>query len=370
MVLKPYALALRYRRRFYQLFESSDLLDLLRRHQTALFLVIMGAVLVMANSFKIRTATADDFGQHNLLFPLIQDQADDLGTDTVDTGAPSLNNGPVNLSDEDGALLGPELPSTQPGAAGRDRLEYYQVQPGDSISSIASRFNLQMTTILWENKLTVRSILRLGQKLTILPVDGVTYPVKRGDTVEKIARAFRVPPEDIVSFNQPNTIKPGQSIIIPGGRPLYVPPPAPKPSPAPAPVFGTPNPNAPSATRSNSRLLWPTVHRRITQYYSWRHTGVDIADPIGTPIYAAEEGVVVTAGWNRGGYGFYIVIDHGNGLQTLYGHNSKMYVKAGDHVLRGQQIAEMGSTGRSTGSHVHFEVRTNGRRTNPLNYIR
>jgi LysM repeat protein len=370
LLLKPYATALRYRRQFYQLFESADLLDLLRRHQTALYLVLAGALAVTANSLKISTATAEDFGQHNLLYPLIQQNIDgeDAGYTDTESALPLRGSGPLNLSDDDGALLQPVFVTTSPGVVGRDRIEYYEVQPGDNISSIATRFNLQMTTILWENKLTARSILRLGQKLTILPTDGVTYKVKSGDTAEKIARAFRVDAEGIQAFNPSSSLKPGQTIMVPGGRPLYVAPPTPPAQPKPT-TLPAPAPSA-ARTSSSSRFLWPTVHRRITQYYSWRHTGVDIADPTGTPIYAAEEGTVVTAGWNKGGYGYYIIIDHGGGLQTLYGHTSKMYVKAGDHVERGQQIANMGSTGRSTGPHLHFEVRVNGRRQNPLNYIR
>ncbi len=370
LVLKPYATALRLKRRFYRLFESSDLLDLLRRHHTVLYLVVLSAVAITVNSLKIANATTEDFGQHNLLFPFIQQNAtNDLGTTETESGPLVRSTGPMSLSDEDGALLEPLLVTTAPGVVGRDRTEYYEVQPGDSISSIANRFNLQMTTVLWENNLTARSILRLGQKLTILPTDGVTYKVRRGDTPAKVARAFHVDVDDVLAFNPSGNFQPGQTIMVPGGRPLYVAPPVvPKPQPT-TPYVAVQQPTIVSSG-SSSRLLWPTVHRRITQYFSWRHTGVDIADSIGTPIYAAEEGVVVTAGWNRGGYGFYIIIDHGQGLQTLYGHTSKMYVKAGDHVVRGQQIAEMGSTGHSTGPHVHFEVRVNGRRTNPLIYIR
>ena len=118
-------------------------------------------------------------------------------------------------------------------------------------------------------------------------------------------------------------------------------------------------------------MTWPTVGHRITQYFSWRHNGVDIGNKVGTPIYAADAGVVEisTGGWN-GGYGNTILINHGGGKKTRYGHLSKLFVKAGDAVEKGENIGAMGSTGRSTGPHLHFEILINGGRYNPLNYIK
>jgi murein DD-endopeptidase MepM/ murein hydrolase activator NlpD len=108
---------------------------------------------------------------------------------------------------------------------------------------------------------------------------------------------------------------------------------------------------------------------RITQYFSWSHHAVDIANHVGTPIYAADAGVVETEGWGRG-YGNQIVIDHGGGKKTRYGHLSKFYVSKGQEVEKGETIAAMGSTGNSTGPHLHFEVMINGTKYNPLNYVR
>jgi murein DD-endopeptidase MepM/ murein hydrolase activator NlpD len=111
--------------------------------------------------------------------------------------------------------------------------------------------------------------------------------------------------------------------------------------------------------------------RRITQYFGWRHTGLDIAGKLGTPIYATRAGKVIKSqcGWN-GGYGCYIIIDHGGGVISLYGHNSQLFVSVGDKVVQGQNISVEGSTGRSTGPHLHFEIRVNGVHQNPLKYIR
>jgi len=154
----------------------------------------------------------------------------------------------------------------------------------------------------------------------------------------------------------------GNNLIIPDGvKPAAVVTTYTKPSS----IF-----NTPKNVNTNTRLLWPSSARRITQYYWWRHAAIDIGAPLGTPIYAAESGTVTTAGWSRGGYGYYLIVDHGNGMQTLYAHASKLYVKKGEKVSRGQTIMAMGSTGWSTGSHLHFEVRVNGYKQNPLSYIK
>lgn len=116
-------------------------------------------------------------------------------------------------------------------------------------------------------------------------------------------------------------------------------------------------------------MNWPAGVRKITQYFSWRHTGLDIAGPLGTPIYAADSGTVEIEGWGSG-YGNQIVINHGGGKKTRYAHLSKFYVEKGEAVTKGQAIAAMGSTGWSTGSHLHFEVIINGTKYNPLNYIK
>ena len=116
-------------------------------------------------------------------------------------------------------------------------------------------------------------------------------------------------------------------------------------------------------------MKWPTVGHRITQYYSWRHTGLDIANKTGTPLYASEGGTVDYSGWSNG-YGYNVLINHGGGKKTRYAHASKLYVKKGDVVSKGEAIAAMGSTGWSTGPHIHFEVIINGVKKNPLNYIK
>lgn len=259
----------------------------------------------------------------------------------------------------------------------RSVITNYTVQNGDTVSAIARRFNLSANTILWANNLTDYSLIQPGDNLIILPSSGILYTAKSGDTVAGLASQYGVDVNQIFKANDLNAgLKIGQKIIIPGARPKN----------QSAPIIttrSTTNNNytglsairdlikTPTAKVSGSKMIWPTTGHKITQYFSWRHTGVDIANKVGTPIYAADDGVVIIAqGGYNGGYGNTIVIDHGGGKKTRYGHASKLFVRVGDTVERGENIAAMGSTGRSTGSHLHFEILINGAKYNPLNYVR
>ncbi len=255
----------------------------------------------------------------------------------------------------------------------------YLVQSGDTISGIARRFNISANTILWENNLSVTSLLQPGDKLIILPTSGVSHSVTAGQTLSQIASLYGVSPENIMTANgltNPNQLRIGAKLVIPGGNKIA------QASQSTTRRIGEDVsksittikniiPGGPSAViPSGGRMAWPTTGHRITQYFSWRHSGVDIANKIGTPIYAADDGVVITVGYNRGGYGNQIVIDHGGGKTTRYGHLSAFSVNLGQKVSKGQYIAAMGSTGRSTGPHLHFEVMIKGQHYNPLNYVR
>lgn len=265
----------------------------------------------------------------------------------------------------------PGSTSQTSGGETRTGIVYHTVQSGEVVGSIAGKYGLSVATVLWANNLTARSYIRPGDKLAILPVEGVMHKVKKGDTVSTIAKLYNAETKDIVTFNKlqegGEDIVIGETLLVPNGK---------KPQPvytyssgstfsslaAPLPSISAP---------AGSRYIWPAGVKRITQYFGWRHTGLDIAGPIGTPIYAARAGKVIRSqcGWN-GGYGCYIILDHGGGINTLYGHNGKLFVEFGEEVAQGQNIAAMGSTGRSTGSHIHFEVRVRGVRVNPLQYVR
>ncbi len=252
----------------------------------------------------------------------------------------------------------------------RDEIETYIVQPGDTISGIADKFGISVSTILWENNLTSRSLIRPGNKLTILPVTGVSHTVKSGENLSYIAQKYGVESASILSANKlasVSTLKIGQKLMIPGGQQQYV---------APARTTSSSSsaitkiiPSAPSYAASGDQMLWPNTCKRKTQYYNWSHLGLDIACHGGQNIVAADSGTVIYSGWSTG-YGYNVLLDHGGGKKTRYAHFSKLYVEKGEKVVKGQVIGLEGSTGWSTGPHLHFEVIINGVKKNPLNYIR
>jgi murein DD-endopeptidase MepM/ murein hydrolase activator NlpD len=288
---------------------------------------------------------------------------------TLETPSETVNNNLALLSSSGEALINsntsPFVENTTNGSITTATTQTYEVQSGDTLSSIASRFSLSVNTILWENNLTLKSFLKPGMKLTILPTDGVSYSVKNGDTVGSIARKFNTSTDKILSYNNLGdgaTIKISQHLIIPDAKPLY----------NAVAVVNTPNSAknvfSKAATPSGGKYVWPSTSRRITQYFSWRHTGLDIGAKAGTPIYSLAAGRVELAGWSSG-YGYNIVVDHGSGIKTRYGHSRKLYVKVGDQVGAGDVLGEVGSTGYSTGPHIHLEFKINGTKVNPLSYL-
>lgn len=248
----------------------------------------------------------------------------------------------------------------------------HTVQQGEVLGTIAKKYGLKIETVLSANNLSIKSVLKPGTTLIIPPADGVLYTVKRGDTVSSIAKVYGVSANDITTFNglKERALTVGAQILIPGGKkiiPIAVKPNNQNNKPNNSVLPGViPPPSAAVGT-----YIWPTGAKIVTQYYGLRHTGMDIAGPQGLPNYAAKDGVVIKSqdGYN-GGYGSYIIIDHGGGITTWYGHNYKRLVQVGEHVTQGQVIGILGNTGRSTGPHLHFEVRVNGKHTNPLQYIR
>jgi murein DD-endopeptidase MepM/ murein hydrolase activator NlpD len=254
----------------------------------------------------------------------------------------------------------------------------YQVVRGDSVFALAKQFNIKPETILYSNKDTLHdspSNLAPGMTLVIPPVDGLLYTWKDGDTIDSVASQFKAKPEDILNWpgndidlTNPQ-IKPGTTIMIPGGhRELiswmeFV------------PTLNRGNGTATSELGGGSCNpgpvgmpgLWPTTgpHTISGNDFSPTHLGIDITAFEGTPVLASGAGVVVYATFSQYGYGNVIEIDHGNGYATVYAHLSQFNVTRCEPVMQGQVIGDSGSTGNSTGPHLHFEVRLNGVNLNP-----
>lgn len=263
------------------------------------------------------------------------------------------------------ALLKPNPASTgQPlPTPGRD-IEVYRVEAGDTVARIASSYGVSEDTIRWENNLPASGLIHTGDELKILPTSGLTHTVKEGETLSAIAKKYKVDPEDILDYNymeDEDFVVAGTELIIPDG--VKEAPPVPKVAARPDDVkkYDVPANFQPSI----SGLLWPVpASSHLNQKFSRRHPGIDVQARY-VPIITAAEGIVELAGWQRG-YGYTIVVNHGNGLKTRYAHASKLLVAAGDHVDSGQQIMVSGNTGRSTGPHLHYEIIKNGARVNPM----
>lgn len=244
-------------------------------------------------------------------------------------------------------------------APGSDQIYLYIVREGDTLSGIASMFGVSTNTIRWANDLSRTASLRTGQALTILPVSGVRHVVKSGDTVASIAKKYKGDVAEIREFNdfEENTkLAIGSTVVIPHGIIEA----------APVVTATAKKPTGTSGPDIAGYYVRPIAGGSRSQALHG-YNAVDLAAPIGTSVMASASGVVMIArayGWN-GGYGNYVVIQHPNGTQTLYAHLNVVNVSAGESVGQGTNIGAVGSTGRSTGPHLHFEVR--GAR-NPFGY--
>lgn len=283
-----------------------------------------------------------------------------------DAGTPLSLPATLNTAEEDDVLVRAAVPHTIIPDRSRPEISTYAVEAGDTIFGIADKFGLAPETILWANSDLEANPdwLWVGQELTILPVDGVYHQVGQDDTLETIAATYKVEPAAIINYPlnelDPDNpvIEAGQWLVVPGGQKPFV----------PRTVTAYSGPVPENATSGTGIFGWPTSGT-ITQAYWAGHKGLDIAGWLGAPIAASDSGHVVYSGWDDTGYGNMIVIDHSNGFQTLYAHLQTAYVSAGDNVSKGQQIAEMGSTGRSTGPHLHFEIRQGTILRNPIGFL-
>ncbi|MBL8046872.1 MAG: M23 family metallopeptidase, partial [Anaerolineales bacterium] len=278
-------------------------------------------------------------------------------------------------------------PDTQVQERGRVTIEKYTVVKGDTVFGIAAKFNVKPDTILWGNAELADNInlLAPGKELNILPIDGALRVVQSGDTLEKIASIFHGNIDEILAFagndldpSDPQ-IKLGQTIVIPGGWRDSVTWSLPTVGRNNT-VSGSGRSSEPGACNGNYSgptgsftFVWPANNHYLSgwDYNPNTHPGLDIAAGLGAPIYASDNGVVVFSGWSNYGYGQLIILDHGNGWQTAYAHLSQINLGCGASIYQGQLIGLSGSTGNSSGPHLHFEMRnaTYGR-VNPWDFLR
>jgi len=257
----------------------------------------------------------------------------------------------------------------------------YVVKDGDTLWSIANQFDLNLDTIIGSNKLNNINMLKPGTTLRIPNQDGIFIKAAKNDTVEKLADKYGSFVESVYVANQIDKNTPlvaGKELFLPGAAKVAAV--AESPSPGVKRMAGrtTRRTIATVVVTSSGRLRWP-VMGQISSPFGWRrspfgrrrvfHSGLDIRAPRGRGIVSAGEGRVVYAGW-MSGYGKTVVISHAGGITTLYGHCSSLMVGSGSYIRRGQLIARVGSTGRSTGNHLHFEVRRNSTPMNPLRFLR
>ena len=267
-----------------------------------------------------------------------------LNINPAGTGGPILaivDNTAISSTDEAGVFV--DL-----GKSGSGEISVYVVKDGDTLSGIADMFGVSTNTIVWANNLRGQTI-RVGQELVILPISGVRHSVKSGDTLQSLAKKYKADLEEILSYNNitaETKIAVGDVIIIPDGVIT------------PAQQTTVARPSGSQTSVSAGYFIRPLVGGRKSQGIHG-YNGVDIAAPVGTPIRASAAGKVIIArpsGYN-GGYGLYVVVSHANGTQTLYAHMSKVNVSVGQYVDQGELLGAVGNTGRSTGPHIHFEVR-------------
>jgi murein DD-endopeptidase MepM/ murein hydrolase activator NlpD len=265
-------------------------------------------------------------------------------------------------------LVGEEVFQTEISAKPRDKIITYTIEKGDTLTTISKKFGISEDTIKWENDLSGDS-LTIGDQLQILPVSGLAHKVDAGETIYSIAKKFNTDAQKIADFpfnefagNGENfALVTGQIIIVPDGikpseqqyikRQVYL-------AQGPIPV-------------ATGGFTFP-VRGELSQFFSWYHPGLDIAAPIGTPIVAAHNGTVteVHLGGYDTGYGNNVYISNGNGIVSHYAHMSGANVSVGQRVVGGSTVVGwIGMTGRTTGPHLHFEIRNNGTPVNPLTYV-
>ncbi|MBU1179574.1 peptidoglycan DD-metalloendopeptidase family protein [Patescibacteria group bacterium] len=362
-----------FKRQFEKRIPAKDILSLATNKYIVHAVIIVIAIATVSQNIYAHSGALGDYGKKSILFRLTRP----IDEDEVVEGVPIHSDIESEALGEQGifeggvagqvetdktlGFVGTDYAPTLETKSTRTSVEYYIVGKGDTLGRIAEDFGISLNTLLWANQLTARSYIRPGDKLTILPVSGVSHTTKKGDTLAGIASKYKADKDKILEFNHladASSLQVGQVLVIPDGQIVYV-----------APKVTYDQGYAGKSYASSGELLWPVASKRITQYFNWRHPAIDIGLPTGSRILASDDGRIIYAGWGTG-YGYEVLIDHGNGYKTRYAHASRLYVRTGATVSRGQTVALSGNTGWSTGPHLHYEVYINGVRRNPLLYIR
>jgi LysM repeat protein len=320
----------------------------------AVFAIIIIPISVQAGLFDVNDAEEDDFTANSTVSA--ESALDVAVLSALQNPNPQGARGGAEVIVNDGALVssgpvGADVIATTKTGAGE--ISVYTVRAGDTLSHIAEMYGVTANTILWANDLPRATAIKEGQTLIILPIAGVRHVVKKGDTLKSIAKTYEGDIDEIIKYNEIEadaTLVVGSVIVVPGGAVHS------------APVsksVATPVKTSGSTSVSGGGWLSHPAPGTVKTQGLHGYNAVDFAASVGTPIRAAAAGEVIvskSSGWN-GGYGQYIVIRHSNGAQTLYSHLSRNDVGVGAYVSQGEVIGAMGNTGRSTGPHLHFEVR-------------
>lgn len=345
--------------------------------------VVLSTVIVLGNFYLNNAQPA------NQVSPSTSEEND---VESASTSSNNLVTIPELISQDNLLSFGiPRLAEPETIIPSRPRVGVaeYIVELGDSIFSIAEQFGLRPETILWGNIETLDDnprLIKVGQELNILPTDGVYYRYNIGENLRSIAQFFDVQPELIIEWpgnklDPFNTdldnpeISDGTWLIIPGGRREFKdwgPPAITRANPAVASYYGSGSCGSIyEGAIGNGTFSWPTPASYLSGFdYSDFHPGIDIAGDDGNAIWATDSGVVVFNGWTTSGYGILLVIDHGNGWQSAYAHLSQTLVACGQSVFQGDKVASLGNTGDSSGSHLHFELRSDiYGKVNPWNFL-
>ena len=307
---------------------------------------------LLATLFKIFSSGKDGSHQETALAVLSRPLLGSQGAPAIPAvGGPTSEPVSPLPSTQDNALVASKNPMGTLPSVFQDEILIYTVVGGDTPGAIAERFGISLNTLLWANNIANPNLIKVGDELIILPVTGVKYEVKKGDTIEAIAKKFKGDVDEILSFNGLATGEPlevGSVLIIPDGE---IVPPLSAPSTRSISSFS----RLPEYSGYYMKPIFGGRRSRGLHGFN----GIDLADSCGSPVLSSAPGTIIIArpsGWN-GGYGKYVVISHANGTQTLYAHLSSILGKIGQYIAQGSQIATVGSTGNSTGCHVHFEVR-------------